>query len=659
LRDPGIEDKLVGDDQATQRLAELLGQIGKLPSANLEPPQFFARFLQLTVAATGSGGGAIWVIQPGQSPQCYCHIELELCRIQEADQQRLVLEAIDRTVKEGKALVLPGGGLDHDGSAEPATVQTEQAGTAAANRSPYPLFFKPLRAAGQVAMVAQMIGAEGLSAHDYRTVVSLLDKTAESAETYLAHRRAAVLEDDRKALACLLQYAEAVHGSLDAEKVVYQIANLGRDALGCTRLVVWIDPAVKRGLRAVSGVDKPDRRAVLLQSIEKLSKHCLQIKKPIVAARKQLVELDEEDKLTTLLKDYFNASQLDEIFLQPIRKGDDFLGVLAAEGFEQESSTNLAGMAAAVSKHGALALSNALEMASVPLVRPLGKLQKVKKDPKKRRKWLTVSATVLAALVLAALVPWTVQIDCTCRLTPRHMRVIDSPLDGLQISKIHRPSGYVEAGEIIAQLNDAELQARRYSLEAALEQEQLKKDQAARSEDKDISRLECERRQGELDLVNLQIDQCKIRAPISGTILTDRLDLKEGMTLRRGDPICEIADLNTWQLVLEVTQQEIDWVQRGLAHGQQSTVVFFLAAYPEHKLQTTIENASQIGQLAHIKDQGNFFEIRVDVSQDQLSRIWQGLREGMIGRAKIGTVKRALGYVLLRKVIRFFRVAFF
>jgi hypothetical protein len=63
--------------------------------------------------------------------------------------------------------------------------------------------------------------------------------------------------------------------------------------------------------------------------------------------------------------------------------------------------------------------------------------------------------------------------------------------------------------------------------------------------------------------------------------------------------------------------------------------------------------------MARIKDRGNVFEIRVDVSPDQLKQIERGLRNGMVGRAKIETVDRPLGFVLLRKVIRFFRVTFF
>ena len=368
---------LVPQDQATQRLTEILSRIKQLPSANLEPPQFFANFLQLTVAATGSKGGAIWLTQAQEGPQCYCHIDLECCGINESDdQKRLIVEAVQRTVAESKPLVIPPAGNDPT----TATVIDGEApeGAVSPNQSRHSLFFMPLRAAQQVAMVLQVIGAEGLSAHDYRTVVGILGQAVETGDTYLAHRRAAVLDDDRKSLARLLQYAEGVHGSLDPEKVIFQVANLGRDAIGCTRVVVWIDPQVKRRLIAVSGVDKADRRAVLLQTLTKLSKECLKLKKPVAASRQQLVEMSEEEELTHLLKDYFNVSKLDQIFLQPIQSQEDYLGVLIAEGFDEQSGANLAGIIATVAKHAGVALTNALEMASVPLVRRLARLPRAR-----------------------------------------------------------------------------------------------------------------------------------------------------------------------------------------------------------------------------------------------------------------------------------------
>ncbi len=638
------------DNQATQRLAEVLNRIARLPSANLEPPQFFANFLQMTVAATGSRGGAIWVIQPGQGPQCYCHVEMDICRIKEPDQQRLIVEALQRCAKEEKPLVLPAAGME-------ATQADGQ--EASGNLCNYPLFFKPLKAGQQVAMVVQMIAGDNLTPHDFRAVVGLLDQIGESAEKYLAHRRAAVLDDDRKALARLLKYAEVVHDSLDAQKVVYQIANLGRDAIGCERVVVWIDPKVKRGLRAVSGIDKPDRRAVLLQSLEKLSKHCLQIKKPVVASRKQLMELPEEEELTILLKDYFNISKLDQIFLHPIKHEEEYLGVVIAEGFDEQTGVNLAGVMAAVCSHGASALNNALEMASVPMVRPLAKLKKVKDDPKKRRKWLIRTVVVLVGLVVLSLVPWKVKIKCACELTPKYTRVVQSGLDGVQIVSIEKSSGTVQKGEVIALLDDLELKTQLGSLQQELEQERINWRQAVSEVERQYSKLQIDILQNKIDFYTKQIEKCRVTAPISGTILTAQLERKERMTLKKGDPICEIADLTQWQLLLDVPQEEIGWVQQGLGDNKQPRVQFFLNAYPKSRLQATMSNVQQISQMPRIKDEGNVYEIRVDVTEEELEDIRNGLRQGLVGRAKIETVHRALGYVLLRKVIRFFRVTFF
>jgi len=454
-----------------------------------------------------------------------------------------------------------------------------------------------------------------------------------------------------------------VHDSLDAEKVIYQVANLGREAIGCNRMVVWVDPQIKRHLRAISGVDKPDRRAVLLQSLEKLSKHCLRIKKPIVASRAQLVELPEEEELTHLLKHYFNVSQLDQIFLQPIQKDQKYLGVVIAEGFDEATGTNLAGLIASVSKHGALALSNALEMASVPWVRPLGRLQKVKKDPKKRRKWAIALAVILIGIIAGAFIPWTIQIDCNCKLTPRDRRIINAPLNGLEITRIYRHSGMVNEGEIIAQLDDTDFQEKMDSLRKLKAISNVELNNALSTSDKMRFSLEIERYESEMDLVQLKIEKCKLKAPIEGVILTPDLKYMETQTVKQGDVICELADLNHWELILEVPQEEIGWVQRALDDSPEAhaTVEFFLQAYPEIRLNAVIERKGQIGHMAQVTEEGNIFEIRIMIPDTELTvhDILEGLRDGSIGAAKIATVQRPLGYVLVRKVIRFFRVTFF
>jgi hypothetical protein len=636
-----------------QQLAELLGRISKLTTMNLEPPQFFANYLQLTVAATGSEGGGIWLIQPEQAPQCYCHIELEKTGINNDEGQRkIILEAISRTVSDDKPLVVPAAGSDmSDDSAD------------AVNSCRHAILFKPLHAGNQVAMVLQLVAQEGLNTEDIRIVIGLLGQIAETAETFLAHRRALVLEDDRKVLAQLLKYSEGIHNSLDINRVIYQLANLGRDALGCERVVVWVDPNYKRGLIAVSGIDKPDKRAVLIQAIEKLSRHCLELKKPILGSREQLDELDQDEPLTGLLREYFNVSQLNEIFLHPLKQEEQFIGVIAVEGFEEQASANLAGVVGTIANHGSIALQNALAMDAVPLIKPLAKLRQVKADPKRRRKWTISLVAIILLLALGALWPWTIKIEGDCELRPKYQRVVDSPLDGTQVLRVLRNNGDVARGEVLIELNDAELLTMRAEKDAELAKEKAIRPQGMSERERKINELRQEQIQNQIALIDLQIEQTKLKAPISGILLTSQNDMQklEGITVTKGDPLCEIADLSRWQLVMDVPQEEIGWVFRGLKDrsGDENQVDFFLAAYPRNKLQCGLASGDQISQMPKLVEAGNVYEIRIDVSNELLQQLGGTPRSGSTGQAKISTCKRPLGYVLLRKVIRFFRVTFF
>ena len=133
-----------------------------------------------------------------------------------------------------------------------------------------------------------------------------------------------------------------------------------------------------------------------------------------------------------------------------------------------------------------------------------------------------------------------------------------------------------------------------------------------------------------------------------------------GRTVPIGTTLCEIADFSGWQLLLDVPQDDIGWVQRALAQRQDDPdlplpgVKFALAAFPEHPLTAVIDSPDRIAQRGEMTQEGNVFTIRVDMDAESVAPIRTVLRDGSVGRAKIDTCKRPLGYVLCRKVIRFF-----
>ena len=632
----------------TRHIAEIIAKLTKLSSSNTEPPQFFANFLQLMIQATGSQGGAIWVLQPEKGPQCYCHLNIELCKLDVPSQQELFSHAVQKTVEEGKTMVIP------------PIIGDSDAGVT--NTCGHCLVFKPLRAGGKVAMIFQLICSQELSQEHYRSVVGIVDQGCETAETYLAHRRAVVLDDDRKSLSKLLNYCEKVHLTLEPEKVVYQVVNLGRETIGCERLVVWVDPKVKRNLHAVSGVDKPDKRAVLMQAIEKLSRYCLREKKPVIGGRKQLVEMPDGDELTDLMKNYFTISQLDQVYLYPMHIEERYLGVLVAEGFS-DAVNNLEGVVTSVAGHGAVALNNALEIAEMPVVKPLARFRKIKDDPKRKQKLMFRASIALVAIILCLFLPWNVNIKGDCTLTPQVMRTLVCPIDNGKVKEVVKKDGFVSAGDVIIQLDDFDFTIESRGLQLALEKEKVNFRRGSLTPvEKEQSELEIRRINNELQLKNDMIARCKVKSPIDGTILTPLLDRKVGDSLQRGEQICDLADLNSWQLVISVPQEEIDWVRQAVEGQENETLVpveFVLEAFPQERLYTEITAPDQVAHSAETLKDGNVFEVRINLAPEKLEDVKRGLRDGMEGSAKIITVKRPLGYVLIRKVLRFFRITFF
>ncbi len=634
----------------TRQIAEIIARLTKLSGSNPEPPQFFANFLQMAISATGSVGGAVWVLQPEKGPQCYCHLNVEQTKLEVPAQQDMFNHAIQKAVEENRSIVVP-------------PIQGD-APSGMSNICGHCLVLKPLRAGGQVAMILQLICHQDLQQDQYRATVGIIDQCGEAAEIYLAHRRAVVLDDDRKSLSKLLNYSEKVHQSLEPEKVAYEIANLGRDTIGCERLVVWVDPKIKRKVHAVSGVDKPDRRAVLMQAVEKLCRYCLREKKPLISGREQLVEMPEDQELTIILKNYFNASQLDQVYLYPMHLEEKYFGVLVVEGF-QEAANNLEGMITAVASHGAVALNNSLEMASMPAMKPLAKLKKIGSDPNRKRKYIIRSLVAVAALVICLMLPWSVRIKGDCKLTPQVMRTLVCPIDNGKVKQVLKKDGFVAAGEQIVQLDDFDLQIESRGLQLAVEKEKVNFRRGSLSPvDKQTSELEIRRINNEIKLKEDMINRCKINSPIDGVILTPLLDRKVGDSLQRGEEICALADLNSWQLVVSVPQEDIEWVRLAASSDESGEmepvdIDFVLEAFPREKLHAVVERPDQIGYAAQTLKDGNVYEVRVNLTVDQLEKVKRGLRDGMEGSAKVKTVKRPLGFVLIRKVLRFFHLTFF
>jgi len=632
----------VNTNESNKQMGELIARIAQLPSQGLEPQQFFSDFLQLSIGASGAHGGAVWLIQQDQAPQCYCHMALETTGIQEDEAQNtLITEALQSTITENRVVVVNGKG---DGS---STV----------NNCEWPFFFRPIRAANQVAMILHLIGPAFNTQDDAQFVVNLLDKMCESPETYLAQRRALVLEDDRKSLAQLLKASHGMHDSLDPTKVIYQMVNLGRDVLGCERVMVWIKPEVKKGLMAVSGIDKPDPRSVLLQSVTAVCEYCLIQNKVVIGSRDGLVEIDESDPSAPLLKTYFHNSQLNEAYFQPIVNNEQVIGVICAEGFEEAQSEAIGGLLTNLATDGGAAIGNALAYDGASGIRSFSKMKNDIAVWTNLKKWLI---GIAAVFLLGLLIQWPVKISSQCEIMPRLIRQVQSPLDNVEVVNIVNGVGVVAKNDILLQLDDLKLQTELKDLLVQREQQALAFEQETSQTKRNEIQLQRKITNNNIDYIRIQIEKANVKAPIDGTILTPHSQIKALVRkkMQLGTVICEISDLTKWDLVVSVPQEDIQWVKDKLVKDKHVAINFFLSSFEEHTLKTTLSDFGEISEMAIVKDAqaGNVFDIRIALTPESIAQIENELRPGTTGKAKIITEPMPLLYVLLRKVIRFVRV---
>ena len=193
----------------------------------------------------------------------------------------------------------------------------------------------------------------------------------------------------------------------------------------------------------------------------------------------------------------------------------------------------------------------------------------------------------------------------------------------------------LRSDEYLLNLNDA--RARSDILERELTRVQASSGAAAAQ----IERVRLDQTQREIAFNQMKLDQTQIHAPITGVIITPKIEEKRGQFIRRGDVFCETADINPVIIEAAVPEDDI-----GLVSPKQE-VWLKANAFPSQKF---VGRVTQISSQATTEQGSRVFIVRAEIENpDQI------LRTGMVGRMKILTGPRSVGYVLLREPLRWLR----
>jgi len=245
-----------------------------------------------------------------------------------------------------------------------------------------------------------------------------------------------------------------------------------------------------------------------------------------------------------------------------------------------------------------------------------------------------VALTLLAVAVFFSVATGEFRVTADASLEGAVQRVVAAALDGYIDEVYVRPGDIVAQGQLLATLDDTELQLEKVRWSSQQSQYVLQHRDAMAQHDRAESRIIKARREqaeAQLALLTEQIKHTRITAPFDGLIVSGDLSQSLGAPVERGDILMEVAPLQEYRVVLAVEEGDIFNVTPG-QHGELA-----LASVPGTVLPFTVEKITPVSTAAEGR---NTFRVEGRLTGDT-----EALRPGMEGAGKMDVGQRKLIWI--------------
>ena len=238
---------------------------------------------------------------------------------------------------------------------------------------------------------------------------------------------------------------------------------------------------------------------------------------------------------------------------------------------------------------------------------------------------------LLAAAILLPTVRLPHRIGAQVRLEGAEIRVLTAPIQGYVASAPARAGDLVNAGAIIARLDDRDLKAERARWAAEREKAAREHQRAMSDQDRtrvQVQRAQIDQAQARVDLIDEQLARIDIRAPFDGLLVRGDLSQSLGAAVQRGEVLFEIAPRARHRIVLSIDERDI----AAISAGHQGSLL--LSSFPDRPMAFTV---SRITPIAATEDGRNLFKVEAEFASET-----NDLRPGMQGSAYVEAGERSL-----------------
>lgn len=220
-----------------------------------------------------------------------------------------------------------------------------------------------------------------------------------------------------------------------------------------------------------------------------------------------------------------------------------------------------------------------------------------------------------------------------------------APFDGYIQSAAARAGDVVQAGQVMATLEDKDLLLERARWHAEHEVSLQKTLEAMAKGDRVELRLasaQADQALAQLDLVLEKLSRVKVSAPFDGVVVRGDLSQQIGSPVEQGKVLFEVSPLAAWRVILKMDERDISHIQEGMS-GK-----LMLTSLPAESYPLVV---SKVMPVATAEDGRNFF--RVETS---LTGATPALRPNMEGVAKIDAGQRSVLWIWTHRLTDWLRV---
>lgn len=250
-----------------------------------------------------------------------------------------------------------------------------------------------------------------------------------------------------------------------------------------------------------------------------------------------------------------------------------------------------------------------------------------------------LAATAVVMTLIFVKAPY--RIEAPVELMARTQRVISAPFDGIveRLGEGIEKGARVKAGDVLVKLRTTELELGAQEALMTIQRAQTEADafqNQGKQADAEQALAEVRSARAQLELYRYKISQATITSPIDGVIIEGELKDRLGSSIKLGDAIFVVADINDLVAVAKVSDRDISYITDAM------TGAIATKADPDERLPIEVE---AIVPSARPEEGSNSFEVRARLTEPAP---W--MRPGMEGLVKLNTGSKPLGWILGRRI---------